>query len=208
MWYIPEGSLTRTSIQGKVQANAGTLAQVVSGTTSTSEADTPGQIPTMGMCKFELVKLPLNNPQVPDRRVSERDAIQHLMNFICDREVLQNDYSWELPGEVYASVEEMRTELKNALDQLATNSAARQPLQNMQKTSRMMLQDPKVFPRGPADYAQPISNSLRQAIHKYRVIFAQNTSELVQTYALKGNCDLSAGLEAEPSSSSVAEPKN
>jgi hypothetical protein len=215
---IPQGSLNRTSIRNKVQANAGTLAQVVSGNaaTSTSEVEVykgipfdklPDKIPTTSMCKFELVKLLLNNPSVPDRRVSERDAIQHLMDSICDRGVLQNDYSWELPGRVYVSVERMRTELKNTLDQLATDSAAREPLQSMQRASRMMLQDPTLFPRGPADYARPVTDSLAQAIHKFRVIFAENTSQIVQTYALKGNCDLSAGLNAEPSSPGVAEPK-
>jgi|SRR6516225_8515193 hypothetical protein len=123
----------------------------------------------------------------------EREPLQHLMSFLCGRGVLQNDYSWELPGEVYASVIDIRTELEKTLDQLATDSAARQPLQKMQEASRMLLQDPTVFPAGGG--ARPISGPLRDAIHKFRTVFSQNTSQIVQTYKLTGNCDLSAGLD-------------
>jgi hypothetical protein len=66
---IPEGSLTRTAIQGKVQANAGLLANIVtgSGNVGGSKVDEiykgipfdklPDHIPTVSMCKIELVKI-------------------------------------------------------------------------------------------------------------------------------------------------------
>jgi hypothetical protein len=144
----------------------------------------------------------------PSPGPSERDAIQHLMDSICNRGVLQNDYSWEVPSAVNASVAEIGNELGNALGRLGTDSAARQPLQNMQRASRMLLQDPTVFPDGPGGHPRPISGPLRDAIHKFRAAFSQNTTQLVQVYALKGNCELSAGLETVPSNSGVAEPRN
>ncbi len=147
-------------------------------------------------------------PPPPPHPAPERDAIQHLMDFICNRGVLQNDYSWEVPKAVYDSVGEIRNQLGNTLGQLATDSAARQPLQNMQRASRILLQDPTIFPDGPDGLPRPISGPLRDAIHKFRAVFSQNTSQILQIYALKGNCDLSAGLEVVPSSSGVAEPKN
>ncbi len=66
---IPEGSLTRTSIQGKVEANAGLLAKIISGDANVSGTKTeeiykgipfdklPDNIPTVSMCKSELVRL-------------------------------------------------------------------------------------------------------------------------------------------------------
>jgi hypothetical protein len=69
---IPEGSLTRTSVQGKVEANANILAKIISGDANASAARTdeiykgipfdklPDKIPTVGMCKIELVKLLLS----------------------------------------------------------------------------------------------------------------------------------------------------
>jgi hypothetical protein len=83
---IPEGSLTRTSIQGKVEANAGILAKIVSGDANVSGTRTeeiykgipfdrlPDKIPTTSMCKAALGKLifssqstkTLNKPDTPD----------------------------------------------------------------------------------------------------------------------------------------------
>jgi len=66
---IPEGSLTRTSIQGKVEANAGLLAKIISGDANVSGTKTeeiykgipfdklPDKIPTVSMCKIELAKV-------------------------------------------------------------------------------------------------------------------------------------------------------
>ncbi len=66
---IPEATLTRTSIQGKVKANAGTLARLlISGDANASVESSeeilkgipleklPANIPTVSMCKLELVK--------------------------------------------------------------------------------------------------------------------------------------------------------
>jgi hypothetical protein len=65
---IPEGSLTKTEIKGKVEANAGLLAKILSGDANLS-ADRvsqiykgipldklPDKIPTVAMCKVELAK--------------------------------------------------------------------------------------------------------------------------------------------------------
>jgi hypothetical protein len=69
---IPEGSLTRTSIQGKVEANANLLAKIITGDANVSGSKTteiykgipfdrlPDKIPTVSMCKIELVKLLLS----------------------------------------------------------------------------------------------------------------------------------------------------
>jgi hypothetical protein len=69
---IPEGSLTRTSIQGKVEANANLLAKIITGDANVSGTRTdeiykgipfdklPDKIPTVSMCKIELVKLLLS----------------------------------------------------------------------------------------------------------------------------------------------------
>lgn len=66
---IPAGNLTRTTIQGKVQASAGVLAKIVSGSGDVSGSKTeeiyngipfdklPDHIPTVSMCKSELVKI-------------------------------------------------------------------------------------------------------------------------------------------------------
>jgi len=66
---IPEGSLTRTSIQGKVEANVGLLAKLISGDANVSGTKAeeiyngipfdklPDKIPTVSMCKIELVKV-------------------------------------------------------------------------------------------------------------------------------------------------------
>jgi hypothetical protein len=72
---IPEGSLTRTSIQGKVGASAGLLAKIISGDASVSGSKTeeiyrgipfdklPDKIPTVSMCKSELAKIILAQKQ-------------------------------------------------------------------------------------------------------------------------------------------------
>ncbi len=69
---IPEASLTRTSIQGKVEANANLLAKIITGNANVSGSRTteiykgipfdklPDKIPTVSMCKIELVKLLLS----------------------------------------------------------------------------------------------------------------------------------------------------
>ena len=116
------------------------------------------------------------------------------MNSFCDRGVLQNDYLWEVPKGIYASVEEIRQELSDAIEQLPTDSLARQPLQRMQIASRKVLQDPAAFPDGPGGLPRPISGALRDAIHNFRGVFVQSTSQLVSQYGLVGNCDLSEEL--------------
>jgi hypothetical protein len=138
-------------------------------------------------------------PPKSEHQGNERDDIQQLMDFICNRGVLQNDYSWELPDEVYASVGEIETKLGNTLGKLLTDSAARQLVQTMQFASHQLLQNRTVFPNGPRGLARPVSGALRDAIHAYRAVFSENTAQLVQTYALKGNCNLSAGLKPVPS---------
>ena len=69
---IPEGSLTRTSIQGKVEAKASILAQLISGDANVSASKTneiykgipfdklSDKLPTVSMCKIELIKLLLS----------------------------------------------------------------------------------------------------------------------------------------------------
>ena len=66
---IPEGTLSRTSIQGKVEANAGILAKIISGDANVTGSRTeeiykgipfdklPDKIPTISMCKIELIKI-------------------------------------------------------------------------------------------------------------------------------------------------------
>ena len=66
---IPEGNLTRTAIQGKVEANAGLLAKIISGNANVSASRTqeiykgipfkklPDKIPTVSMCKSQLVSV-------------------------------------------------------------------------------------------------------------------------------------------------------
>ena len=65
---VPEGGLTRTEIQAKVQANAGTLAKIVSGDANVTVnrmdeiykgipfEKLPDKIPTVAMCKSDLSK--------------------------------------------------------------------------------------------------------------------------------------------------------
>jgi hypothetical protein len=74
---IPEGSLTRTAIQGKVEANAGVIAKIISGSGDVSGSKTeeiykgipfeklPDKIPTVGMCKIELMKIILHTAMSP-----------------------------------------------------------------------------------------------------------------------------------------------
>ncbi|VIO70477.1 hypothetical protein CI1B_31310 [Bradyrhizobium ivorense] len=66
---IPEGTYTKTAIQGKVGATAGLLAKLVSGNAEVSAErkdevykgipfdKLPDNIPTVAMCKSELVKV-------------------------------------------------------------------------------------------------------------------------------------------------------
>ena len=66
---IPEGNLTKTTIQGKVAANAGLLTKLLSGVAEadvTRQQETyrgipfdklPDRIPTVAMCKSELIKV-------------------------------------------------------------------------------------------------------------------------------------------------------
>jgi hypothetical protein len=66
---IPSGNLSKTTIKGAVQANAGIFAKLVSGNVD-ADASTvnqiyngipldklPDNIPTVSMCKIELVKV-------------------------------------------------------------------------------------------------------------------------------------------------------
>ena len=74
---IPEGNLTRTAIQGKVEANAGAFAKIFSGSGDVSGSRTeeiykgipfsklPDKIPTVSMCKLELIKILLPVPAPP-----------------------------------------------------------------------------------------------------------------------------------------------
>jgi hypothetical protein len=69
---IPEGKLTRNSIEGKVEAKASMLAKIISGDANVSASRTqeiykgipfdklPDKIPTIGMCKIELIKILLS----------------------------------------------------------------------------------------------------------------------------------------------------
>ena len=69
---IPEGTLSRSSIQGKVEANAGVLAKIISGDANVNGSKTeeiykgipfdklPDKIPTVSMCKLELIKVLLS----------------------------------------------------------------------------------------------------------------------------------------------------
>jgi hypothetical protein len=66
---IPSGDLTRTNIQGKIEANAGIFARIVTGDaglTSSRVSDVyhgvpfdklPASIPTVAMCKLELIRI-------------------------------------------------------------------------------------------------------------------------------------------------------
>jgi hypothetical protein len=150
-------------------------------------------------CRLTVLEMLKDDLLVPPGRTNERGNIQHLMDFLCNRGVLQNDYSWELPDAVHASVEQIEAELGNRLDQLPADSAARQPVQTMQNASRQLLQNPTVFPNRARGSARPVNGALRDAIHEYRRLFSDNIAQLVQIYALKGNCNLSAGLKPVPS---------
>jgi hypothetical protein len=79
---IPSGSLTRTNIQSKVQANAALLAKIISGSGEVSDQKQqeiyqgvpfdklPDKIPTVSMCKIELIKTMLT----AKKKVSADDA--------------------------------------------------------------------------------------------------------------------------------------
>jgi hypothetical protein len=66
---IPSGNLSKTSIVGAVQANAGLFAKIVSGGANVDASTVtqiyngipldklPDNIPTVAMCKLELVKV-------------------------------------------------------------------------------------------------------------------------------------------------------
>lgn len=74
---IPSGNLTRTNIKGKVQANVGVLGKIVGGTADVDASrgqviydgipwhKLPDSIPTVSMCKLELVKIILINQYKP-----------------------------------------------------------------------------------------------------------------------------------------------
>src|SRR5215470_6593571 len=74
---IPEGNLTRTSIQGKVGANAGLVAKIISGNAEISGSRVqeiykgipfdklPDQIPTVSMCKSQLANVLLSAKASP-----------------------------------------------------------------------------------------------------------------------------------------------
>jgi hypothetical protein len=79
---IPEFTLTRNSIQGKVEANSSTLAKLFSGGVSVSASKEkefyrgipfeklPDKIPTVAMCKLELAKLIFSvAPQLDQEKV-------------------------------------------------------------------------------------------------------------------------------------------
>ena len=137
-------------------------------------------------------------PAKSENQDNERAEIQHLMDFLCNLGVLQNDYDWEVPDAVYASVNQIEDELGKTLGKLNTDSAARSPIQTMRTASRQLLQDPKVLPKGARGTVRRVSDSLLNAIHEYRKVFSENAAQIVQIYALKGNCDLSQGLKPVP----------
>jgi S1-C subfamily serine protease len=126
----------------------------------------------------------------PNGTVEERDSIQHLMDSVCSRGVLQNPASWEMRGAVFRSVQGLQGELEQTLKELPTDSKARQPLQSMQSASRRLLVNPTIFPLGPNSGPGPISNDMRLALKQLRAVFSQNTSLLVSSYGLKGNCTI------------------
>jgi hypothetical protein len=103
---IPEGSLTRTTIQGKVQANAGVFAKIVSGSGDLcgSKVDEiykgipfeklPDHIPTVSMCKSELVKILLQRKKMVANRCRLPDFGQEGWN----RSETYTDSSGRLDG--------------------------------------------------------------------------------------------------------------
>lgn len=82
---IPSGTLSKTTIKGAVQANATVLARILTGSGDLS-ADTvrevyegipldnlPDQIPTVAMCKSELVKALLNRKKIVANKCRHED---------------------------------------------------------------------------------------------------------------------------------------
>jgi hypothetical protein len=82
---IPVGSYSRTTIQGRVAANAGVIARIVSGDANLSAGKIeeiyngipfdklPSNIPTVAMCKSELAKAILSRPrtQAPPPQIDQ-----------------------------------------------------------------------------------------------------------------------------------------
>ena len=113
----------------------------------------------------------------------EATIIHELVDYLSGRGVLRNPYCWENRAGVYASLSEIRAELQRALERLARRSSARQSVIDMRDSARMTLQDPKVFPEGPATPQGPIGDPERAALHRMRKTYSSALALLKRQHA-------------------------
>jgi hypothetical protein len=128
----------------------------------------------------------------PIPSANERDVLQQLMDHLCDRGVLKNPATWEVPGPVYRSVQEIHGELAQVLSGLPVGSRARKPIQTMQDAALQVLQNPSLFPPGSLGGARPMSGKMMQSVLALRSTFSSATAEIVENYGLTGNCIIAA----------------
>jgi pimeloyl-ACP methyl ester carboxylesterase len=119
---------------------------------------------------------------------NERDVLQLLMDHLCDRGVLKNPATWEVPGPVFRSVNEIHGELVQVLSGLPVGSRARTPIQTMQEAALRVLQNPSLFPPGSLNWPRRVSGEMMQAVLVLRSTFSSATAEIVENYGLTGNC--------------------
>jgi hypothetical protein len=134
-------------------------------------------------------------PAAPNEKVvaaqsQEQQLLQQLMDDLCDRGVLKNPASWELPGPVYRSLEQIHDNLRDVLRALAVGSAARRPVQDMQAAALAALQNSILFPNGPNALPRPVSNAMFEEIQRIRAVFSAATDQIAVNSHLVGNCSI------------------
>lgn len=120
----------------------------------------------------------------------KRERISLLMKRMCDRGLLQNPYEWELRGDVYVSLQNMKLELTKVIEELPADSPGTFPLLKMQTAIREMVEDPKMFPQQSKTANGPISDDMIKEIAKFRTEYSTDLRDLEEIYSLPHYCDI------------------
>jgi hypothetical protein len=108
---IPRGELTKNNIKGKIEANLGVIAKLISGNAEIEASKAreiyngipldklPDKIPTVSMCKLELIKLLKTTTQQTYLESEKRRSDLRTVGLYIDK---HSDGDWHNPGRPWA----------------------------------------------------------------------------------------------------------
>lgn len=119
---------------------------------------------------------------------TERDIVQALVTFLEDRRVLYNPEHLEVETQVTSSVDQIRRELTEALQQLDPASPAVGSISTMRAACRRFLDDPRQhfrFLDGPRHRHDGLTPGFFVALGELRATFGAELKRLDKLYKLR-----------------------